>query len=70
VWFDVIFHALPTPRSRRVAVNRGIIRKDWIKMALQMSVGVGFEKKMALRSPPGPPYAAHVAVWMGMSGEK
>ena len=53
-----------------MAVNRGIIRKDWIKMALQMSVGVGFEKKMALRSPPGPPYAAHVAVWMGMSGEK
>jgi len=34
-------------------------------MALQMSVGVGFEKKMALRSPPGPPYAARVAVWMG-----
>ena len=39
-------------------------------MALQMSVGVGFEKKMALRSPPGTPYAARVAVWMGMSGEE
>jgi len=39
-------------------------------MALQMSVGVGFEKKMALRSPPSPPYAVRVAVWMGMSGEE
>jgi len=39
-------------------------------MALQMRVGVGFEKKMALRSPPGPPYAARVAMWMGISGEE
>jgi len=46
------------------------MKKDWTKMALQMSVDVGFEKKMALRSPPGPPYAARVAVWMGMSGEE
>jgi len=30
-----------------------------------MSVGEGFEKKMALRSPSGLPYAARVAVWMG-----
>jgi len=47
-----------------------MIRKDWFKMALQMSVRVGFENKMALRSPPSPPYAAHVAVWMVMIGEE
>jgi len=49
VWFDVIFHALPTPRSRRVAVFRWYYLKGLDKMALQMSVGLYFEKEMALR---------------------
>jgi len=37
-------------------------------MELQMGVGVGIEKKMALRSPTSLPYT--VVVWMGMRGEE
>jgi len=39
-------------------------------MALHISVGVGFEEKIALRSPPGSLYTVRVVLWMGMNGEE
>ena len=53
----------------RASVWMGVLLKRnelrWRWFCSHMSVGVCFEKKMALRSPPGPPYAARVSVWMG-----
>ena len=68
---EVNLHVFLCPGDHVCMGKGSIIKMVCIKIVLERkrkTEVVGFEKMMALRSPPGPPYAAFSTVCMCMRG--